>query len=122
MIQVGSDLASEDRRQSPAVDDGKRTRRFCMGIMRRRMRRRAIVGGAAAAGLAYHAGKRRGEREYEDEGTESDEPQSYAPPPPAQAVADQSPADELARLGELHTQGVLTDEEFAAAKAKVIGS
>ena len=93
-----------------------------MGIMRRRMRRRAIVGGAAAAGLAYHAGKKRGERGYEDEGTEPDEPQSYAPPPPAQAVADQSPADELARLGELHTQGVLTDEEFAAAKAKVLGS
>jgi len=120
MIQVGSDLASEDRRQSPAVDDGKRTRRFCMGIMRRRMRRRAIVGGAAAAGLAYHAGKRHGEREYEDEGPE--EPQSYAPPPPAQAAPDQSPADELARLAELHAQGVLTDDEFAAAKAKVIGS
>ena len=93
-----------------------------MGIMRRRMRRRAIVGGAAAAGLAYHAGKRRGEGEYDDEGTEPEEPQSYAPPPPAQSVPDPDPLDELRRLGELHTQGVLTDEEFAAAKAKVLGS
>ena len=93
-----------------------------MGIMRRRMRRRAIVGGAAAAAVAYHAGKKRGEGEYEDVGTESEEPQSYAPPPPAQAAPDQSPADELARLAELHAQGVLTDDEFAAAKAKVIGS
>jgi hypothetical protein len=37
-------------------------------------------------------------------------------------VPDQSAADELGRLGELHARGVLTDEEFAAAKAKVIGS
>ena len=93
-----------------------------MGIMRRRMRRRAIVGGAAAAAVAYHAGKRRGEGEYEDAGSEPDPPQSYVPPPPAQSVPDRDPLDELRRLGELHTQGILTDEEFAAAKAKVIGS
>jgi hypothetical protein len=86
------------------------------------MRRRAIVGGAAAAAVAYHAGKKRGEGEYEDVGTESEEPQSYAPPPPAQSVPDRDPVDELAQLGELHAQGILTDEEFAAAKAKVIGS
>ncbi len=30
--------------------------------------------------------------------------------------------DELQRLGELHTNGTLTDEEFAAAKAKVLGT
>jgi hypothetical protein len=97
-------------------------RRFRMGIMRRRMRRRAIVGGAAAAAVAYHAGKSRGEAEYEDAATEPDPPQSYAPPPPAQSVPDRDPVDELRRLGELHTQGILTDEEFATAKAKVIGS
>jgi hypothetical protein len=28
---------------------------------------------------------------------------------------------ELQRLAGLHTQGILTDEEFAAAKAKVLG-
>jgi hypothetical protein len=86
------------------------------------MRRRAVVGGAAAAAVAYHAGKRRGQADYEDQGTEPEPPQSYAPPPPAQSVPDRDPLDELRRLGELHTQGILTDDEFAAAKAKVIGS
>jgi heme exporter protein D len=31
-----------------------------------------------------------------------------------------SPADELAKLGELKAQGVLTDAEFAAQKAKLL--
>jgi len=30
--------------------------------------------------------------------------------------------DELQRLATLHSQGVLTDEEFAQQKAKVLGS
>jgi hypothetical protein len=85
------------------------------------MRRRAIVGGAAAAGIAYHAGKNRGQdqaaAEYEDEA-----PPPYAPPAPSPPVADSSPSDELERLAELHKQGILTDEEFAQAKAKVLGA
>lgn len=47
----------------------------------------------------------------------------YAPPPPAAPAA---PAPDrmaqLKELGELHTQGVLTDEEFAAEKAKILNS
>ena len=39
--------------------------------------------------------------------------------PPASPTIDY---DELQRLGELHTNGTLTDEEFAAAKAKVLGT
>jgi hypothetical protein len=85
------------------------------------MRRRAIVGGAAAAGLAYQAGKHRGQdqaaEEYEDEPAPP-----YAPPPPSAPVADSSPADELERLAKLHEQGILTDEEFAQAKAKTLGA
>jgi hypothetical protein len=42
------------------------------------------------------------------------EPVQYAPPPP-------DPADEIEHLAQLHTSGVLTDEEFAAAKAKALG-
>lgn len=44
-----------------------------------------------------------------------------APPPPPPAPAEETPADQIARLGELKAQGLLTDEEFAAAKAKVLG-
>jgi hypothetical protein len=86
------------------------------------MRRRAVVGGAAAAGLAYHAGKSRGASQAEeqyDQAEPADPP--YAPPPPSPPVADSSPADELERLAKLHEEGVLTDEEFAQFKAKVLG-
>jgi multidrug resistance efflux pump len=34
----------------------------------------------------------------------------------------QSTADELARLADLKSQGVLTDEEFAAQKAKLLAT
>ena len=36
------------------------------------------------------------------------------------SVADISPADELAKLAELKEKGVITDEEFAAQKAKIL--
>ncbi|MFM7062295.1 MAG: PH domain-containing protein [Actinomycetes bacterium] len=36
-------------------------------------------------------------------------------------VGEASPADELAKLADLHARGVLTDEEFAAQKAKLLG-
>ena len=39
----------------------------------------------------------------------------YAPPPV-------DPADEIEHLAQLHASGVLTDEEFAAAKAKALGT
>ena len=49
--------------------------------------------------------------------------QAYQQPPPQQAPAASSPMiDQLNQLADLHQQGVLTDEEFAAAKAKLFGS
>lgn len=39
----------------------------------------------------------------------------------SQAVATASPADELAKFASLHQSGVLTDEEFAAKKAELLG-
>ena len=47
-------------------------------------------------------------------------PQQYAPPPPPPA-AEVDPMERLKELGALHEQGILTDEEFAAEKAKVLG-
>ncbi len=46
--------------------------------------------------------------------------QAYAapPPPPAQEV---DPIERLKELGQLHESGVLTDQEFADAKAKILG-
>jgi len=51
---------------------------------------------------------------------------AQAAPPPAVAPAAPAPAaggginDQLVQLADLHAQGILTDEEFAAAKQKVI--
>ena len=39
---------------------------------------------------------------------------------PAAAAPEPPLADQLARLGELRAQGILTDEEFAAAKARLL--
>jgi hypothetical protein len=38
-----------------------------------------------------------------------------APPPP-----EEDPMEKLKELGQLHESGVLTDEEFSAAKAKIL--
>ena len=36
-------------------------------------------------------------------------------------AAEEDETAQLQKLAALHTQGVLTDEEFAAAKAKILG-
>ena len=48
------------------------------------------------------------------------EQQAAAPPPEAPAEDDKYA--QLAKLAELQKQGILTDEEFAAEKAKILGS
>ena len=53
-------------------------------------------------------------------GDEGEQNQSLLQAPPPQGQA--SPADQLGKLAELHKQGALTDEEFAAAKTKILGS
>jgi Short C-terminal domain len=91
-----------------------------MGFVRRRARRRTalVVGGAA-----YAAGRHRGrDQGYEDAAYDQPPPA----PPPAAAPAPAGPSasidyDELEKLGRLHADGTLTDEEFAAAKAKILG-
>ncbi len=54
--------------------------------------------------------------------------QEYAPPPqdytpaPVQAPSQEDVISQLERLGALKAQGILTEEEFAAQKAKILGS
>jgi len=98
------------------------------GLVRRRpLLRAAAVGGTFAAGRA--AGRRSAEQAsaeaYQDQRITDlegrpDQPQTQAAPPEGAAPA--SAADQLSRLADLHQQGALTDEEFAAAKAKILGS
>lgn len=46
-------------------------------------------------------------------------PPQYAPPPPAPA-AESAMMAQLNQLAQMHTNGILTDEEFAAAKQKLL--
>jgi hypothetical protein len=50
-------------------------------------------------------------------------PQQYAPPPEEYSAptAEEDVISQLERLGALYAQGILTDEEFAAQKAKLLG-
>ncbi|MEU4173660.1 SHOCT domain-containing protein [Streptomyces sp. NPDC026589] len=45
-----------------------------------------------------------------------------APPPPAPAPAGTDRVSQLTQLADLKAQGLLTDEEFAAEKARILGS
>ena len=49
-------------------------------------------------------------------------PPQYQQPPPAAPAAGPSVYDQLSQLATLHDQGALTDDEFTAAKAKLLGT
>jgi hypothetical protein len=48
-------------------------------------------------------------------------PEPPAPPAPAAAAPAEDETSELERLASMHDSGVLSDDEFTAAKAKVLG-
>jgi Short C-terminal domain len=91
------------------------------------MRRRPLLRAAAVGGGAYYMGKKRQEgaqREADEQGRISNlEAQGQAPAAPAPAAGGLSPdaMQQLEKLGKLHEDGVLTDEEFAQQKAKLLG-
>ena len=91
----------------------------------RGMARTAVVAGTATA-VSNRVSRRQAQRwqqqGYYDQQPQYEEPppqQQYAPPPPAEPEVD--PIEQLKQLGQLHEQGILTDEEFAAQKAKILG-
>ena len=49
-------------------------------------------------------------------------PQAAPPPPAAAAPPAADPIEQLKELAELKSQGILTEEEFAAQKARILGS
>jgi putative oligomerization/nucleic acid binding protein len=84
--------------------------------------RTAVVAGTATA-VSNRVSRRQAQR-WSDQGQypyDEPEPQPQAPPPPPAAPAP-DPIEQLKELAELKAQGILTDEEFAAQKAKVLGS
>jgi membrane protease subunit (stomatin/prohibitin family) len=87
-----------------------------MGLLRMAARTAVVAGTATAVSGRV---QRRQAAKYDAQQQEqyAQEPQ-YAQEAPA--PEDDSTA-QLQNLAKLHTQGVLTDEEFAAAKAKILG-
>lgn len=85
-----------------------------MGLMRMAART-AVVAGTATA-VSGRVAHRQGEKYAQQDAAAQ---QQQAAPAPAPAADD--PMAKVQQLAALHAQGVLTDEEFSAAKAKALG-
>jgi len=84
--------------------------------------RTAVIAGTATS-VSNRVSRRQGERWAEQEAPQQQAAQPVAPPPPAAPAATESSViDQLKELGELKAQGILTEEEFAAQKAKLLSS
>src|SRR5215831_7512541 len=110
-----------------------------MFVRRRPLLRAAVVGGGAyMAGkhMANKANQQAADEDYQNQRIDQleqqqyqqqpqdqyqQQQQQYAPPQQAAPAAGPSVADQLQQIAALHQQGVLSDDEFAAAKAKILG-
>ncbi|MFD3429782.1 SHOCT domain-containing protein [Nocardia fluminea] len=85
--------------------------------------RTAVVAGTATAtsnAMNRRGAQRAAEQQAYDQQQAPPPPQQQAPPPPAPSAGDDTVA-QLGKLAELHSAGALSDAEFAAAKAKLLG-
>jgi len=96
------------------------------------MARTAVVAGTATA-VSNRVSRRQANRwaekdqqqadaqAYEQQQASPPPQQAYAPPPQAAAPSQADVINQLQQLGELKAAGVLTEQEFAAQKAKILG-
>lgn len=92
--------------------------------------RTAVVAGTATAvsGNVQRRQAQKSQDQYDQQQAAAQDQaaaqEAAAPPPPAPAPAPAPPTDDLMTklqdLASLHTQGILTDEEFSSAKAKLL--
>jgi hypothetical protein len=85
--------------------------------------RTAVIAGTATA--ASNRVSRRQAQRWSNQGSDAYADDQPAPQPaaaPAPAAPAPDPIEQLKGLADLHTQGVLTDEEFAAQKARILGT
>ena len=81
----------------------------------RGMARTAVIAGTATA-VSNRVSRRQAERWSQQE------QQAYEAPPPPLADDMDTKLDQLRQLAELKTQGVLSEAEFEAQKARILGS
>lgn len=92
------------------------------------MARTAVIAGTATAvsnGVSrrqYGRWEQKAAQQQAQQAPPQPAPQQYAPAPeaPAQPSMDDK-IEQLKKLGELYEAGILTDQEFAAQKAKLLG-
>ena len=88
------------------------------GVSERPSRHAGTAGAGAVAGgaVAHHQAKKNAERQEYEGAAYDDQVEAQVAPPAVNTAAD------IQSLAELHASGALTDEEFAAAKAKILGA
>ena len=93
------------------------------------MARTAVVAGTATA-VSNRVSRRQanrwaaqGQQAYAEDpyASQAYEPPPPPPQPPPAAPADTDPLEQLEKLGQLKAAGVLTEEEFNAQKARILG-
>lgn len=94
------------------------------GLVRGMARTAAVVGTATATRNAVN--RRQADKNvaaYSNAMQQAAPPPAatYSAPPPVAPAPEDDVITQLERLGALHAQGILTDEEFAAQKAKLLG-
>jgi hypothetical protein len=84
--------------------------------------RTAVVAGTATA-VSNRVSRRQGQR-WQRQGYYDEPAPGYEEPPPAQPAAAPvpDPIERLKELAALKDQGILTDEEFAVQKSKLLGT
>ena len=94
----------------------------------RGMARTAVVAGTATA-VSNRVSRRQANRwasqdqqSYEEQAYQQQQAYAAPPPPPAPADDMDTKIAQLRELGELKSQGVLSEEEFAAQKQRILGS
>jgi len=96
-----------------------------MGLMRMAARTAVVAGTATAvSGRVAHKQAVKYDQQAQEQAAQQQAAQPqvvYAEPPPPAAPAVDPQTEQLQNLANLHSQGVLSDEEFSAAKAKVLG-
>jgi Short C-terminal domain len=82
--------------------------------------RTAVVAGTATA-VSNRVSRRQGNRWSQQEDQQNAQQQSAQAPPPVPAPAPDT-VTQLKELADLKSQGILTDAEFDAQKAKILAS
>jgi hypothetical protein len=87
----------------------------------RGMARTAVVAGTATA-VSNRVSRRQANRwAAQDTAAYEPPPQQYAPPPAPAAGGGSDPIAQLKELAALKDQGILTEQEFAEQKARILG-